>query len=78
MSGLPPGINLTPKYIAEDSSPPLRRVCTVFIILETITIIAYFASRWIKQPNGYRAMPFLMVGGYLCSVGIAIMGLRKF
>ncbi|KAF2791397.1 hypothetical protein K505DRAFT_221263, partial [Melanomma pulvis-pyrius CBS 109.77] len=63
----------TPEYIAEDSSPPLRRICIAFIVLETLTIIAYFASRWIKKPTGYASMPFLMVGGYICCVGIAIL-----
>jgi hypothetical protein len=71
------GLKITPEYAAEDSSGPLKGIAYAFIVLETLTIFAYFVSRYIKAPTIHREMPYLMVFGYLFSVGIPIMSLRK-
>jgi len=69
---LPP---MTPEYISETTAPPMVGAAWAFIVLETITFLMYFVSRFIKKPSNHPEMPFLMIGGYLCCVGLCIMSL---
>lgn len=71
---LPP---ITPEYLAENSFNQAHVVPYLFLVLETITIVSYFASKYIRPPANSREMPYLLVGSYTFSVGICICGICK-
>jgi hypothetical protein len=75
---LPPGLVITPEYRSEDNCPPVNDTAIAFVVLETIIFIVYWISRYIKKPNTYRILPWLMVGGYLFSCSLAVETLCTF
>jgi len=72
---IPPLSAFPPEYIAATTAPPMVGAAYAFIVLETIAFLMYFASRLIKKPTSHPEMPFLMIGGYICCVGLCIMSL---
>lgn len=68
---------VTFEYIQEDSAKRLFEIAYTLIVLETIVIVGYFVSRYIKQPAGHREMPYLMAGSYMFCVGLPILSLCK-
>ncbi|PVH93383.1 hypothetical protein DM02DRAFT_662025 [Periconia macrospinosa] len=70
--GLPPGGAITPEFLAADSCPPVTDTGIAFIVIETVLIVAYFLSRWIRKPDTYAIVPWLMIGGYIFCCGLAV------
>ncbi|KAF1963754.1 hypothetical protein CC80DRAFT_557679 [Byssothecium circinans] len=64
------------EYFQDDAGGPLMRTCIAFIVLETVAMVAYFTSRWIKPSTGPRITPYLMVAGYVFCMGLCVQSYR--
>jgi hypothetical protein len=62
---------LTPEYLAEDLSAPLWNTSIAFIVLETVSVALFFASRCLSQTlRGLEV--WIMPLAWLASVGLCV------
>ena len=70
------GPELTQAYLDEFNGDQLRTTCIIFIVLDTLCVaLRFWSRRYQKAPFGWD--DYLIIPAWICTVGVAIDGLRK-
>ncbi|KAF2727232.1 hypothetical protein EJ04DRAFT_451713 [Polyplosphaeria fusca] len=68
---------LTPEYLAEDVSQPMWNASIAFIVLETLFVALFFASRYLSNTMHALEVWLFMPLGWLVCVGLCVTTLRS-
>jgi len=68
---------LPQSYLEESIGHPIVVVSSVFLVLQTLAVVLYYTSRWLRKSLNSIECYFLMPVAFLFTTGVCINAIRE-